>query len=241
MKVGKKRYYFDKESTLMATGFTKIGKKTYCFNKSGVMQTGFKKITTHTYTYKDGKYKKKTHKYHYLMNKKGVMQTGFHKVKGKLRYFDKYDGSMFDIGVQGDYIISSDGVCHKLPKPTGDKAASERKVARMVAKYSKIYKTDFANVGRAAAYVAFFSYRSTYTMEGDNYWRAYGPFCAKEYSCAGSTRALGLVLEYMGFDWTHANANDYSHQWCVLKMDGKTGFADGQVGMVGYGAHPNAR
>ena len=37
---------------------------------------------------------------------------------------------------------------------------------------------------------------------------------------------------------THANENGYTHQWVILEMDGQKGFADGQVGMVGYGCHP---
>ena len=36
----------------------------------------------------------------------------------------------------------------------------------------------------------------------------------------------------------YANENEYKHQWCILKMDGKTGYADGQGYYVGYGKHP---
>ena len=58
-----------------------------------------------------------------------------------------------------------------------------------------------------------------------------------EYSCAGATRALGLVLDCMGYQWTHVNENQYGHQWCSLYMDGQLGFADGQIGLAGYGEH----
>ena len=41
----------------------------------------------------------------------------------------------------------------------------------------------------------------------------------------------------MGYNWRHVNENQWAHQWCVLEMDGQIGFADGQVGMAGYGEH----
>ena len=31
------------------------------------------------------------------------------------------------------------------------------------------------------------------------------------------------------------NENQNCHQWCVLNMDGKLGYADGMSGLVGYG------
>lgn len=55
------------------------------------------------------------------------------------------------------------------------------------------------------------------------------------YTCAGSTRALGRVLDYMGYSWQHVNENKWSHQWCIVTMDGQTGYADGMGGIAGYG------
>ncbi len=77
-----------------------------------------------------------------------------------------------------------------------------------------------------------------YSMEGREYSQAYGVFISGVYSCAGSCRALGLVLSCMGYEWTHVNANQYTHQWLELEIDGIQGFADGQIGMAGYGEYP---
>ena len=49
-----------------------------------------------------------------------------------------------------------------------------------------------------------------------------------------------MVLEEMGYQWTHANENAWTHQWVILYMDGQIGYADGQVGWAGYGTHPAA-
>ena len=55
------------------------------------------------------------------------------------------------------------------------------------------------------------------------------------YTCAGTTRALGRVLDYMGYSWQHVNENKWSHQWCIVTMDGQAGYADGMGGIAGYG------
>ena len=33
----------------------------------------------------------------------------------------------------------------------------------------------------------------------------------------------------------HVHRNQYRHQWVELKLDGKKGWADGQLGVAGYG------
>lgn len=98
--------------------------------------------------------------------------------------------------------------------------------------------SDLEKVAQAAYIVSLYCADATYTMEGKDYRTAYGVFIKGEYSCAGSTRALGMVLNCMGYAYEHANENQYTHQWCILNMDGQTGFADGQVGWAGYGPHP---
>lgn len=69
------------------------------------------------------------------------------------------------------------------------------------------------------------------------YNQPYGTLVTSHSSCAGDTRALGMVLEYMGFEWYHVNANQWDHQWCVVyDVDGQTAFADASVlGIAGYG------
>ena len=73
---------------------------------------------------------------------------------------------------------------------------------------------------------------------GSDYYTAYGVFIKGESSCAGCTRALGMVLEEMGYSWKHVNENQWTHQWVELTMDGQVGYADGQVGLAGYGTYP---
>lgn len=89
----------------------------------------------------------------------------------------------------------------------------------------------------AAQIVSYYCSFCNYTMEGADYRTPFGVFVKGEYSCAGATRALGLVLDCMGYQWTHVNENQYGHQWCSLYMDGQLGFADGQIGLAGYGEH----
>ena len=69
------------------------------------------------------------------------------------------------------------------------------------------------------------------------YNQPYGTLVTFHSTCAGDVRALGMVLEYMGFQWYHINADKNTHQWCVVyDVDGQTAFADGaQYGVVGYG------
>lgn len=101
-------------------------------------------------------------------------------------------------------------------------------------------ETDLDRVAAAAAIVADYSSRASYTMSGEDYATAYGVFVKGEYSCAGSTRALGMLLECMGYSWRHVNENLYTHQWVEITMDGQRGWADGQIGMAGYGDFPFA-
>lgn len=69
------------------------------------------------------------------------------------------------------------------------------------------------------------------------YDQPFGTLVTFHSTCAGDVRALGLVLEYMGFSWYHVNANQWDHQWCVVyDVDGQTAFADSSTfGIVGYG------
>ncbi len=119
-----------------------------------------------------------------------------------------------------------------------DRQASE--IARQIASEinSKGYGTDLEKVQAAASKVSEYYYKGTHIESGNDYRTPYGVFIKGEASCAGCTRALILVLEYMGFtNLVHANENGWTHQWVILTMDGQKGYADGQVGMVGYGCH----
>lgn len=101
------------------------------------------------------------------------------------------------------------------------------------------YKTDIEKVEAAAIKVSEYYQKGVHVEKGIDYYTPYGVFVKGESSCAGCTRALMLVLDLMGFkNMTHANENEWTHQWVILTMDGKVGYADGQVGWAGYGCHP---
>lgn len=96
--------------------------------------------------------------------------------------------------------------------------------------------TDYKRISAAASYVSDYCSLCEYGADETNYYRSpYGVFVAGVYTCAGSTRALGRVLDYMGYTWQHANENQNSHQWCIVTMDGQLGWADGMAGAAGFG------
>lgn len=115
------------------------------------------------------------------------------------------------------------------------KDAQALTVAKQIASVIPSDYTDLGRVSIAARIVAYYCSFDVYTMDGTDYRTPFGVFVKGEYSCAGATRALGLVLDCMGYQWTHVNENQYGHQWCSLYMDGQLGWADGQVGLAGYG------
>lgn len=230
-KIGKNRYYFDPDSFAMKKGcFKTVSGKRYYFGKNGAAYTGLRKI---------GK-----NRYYFNTRTCAMKKNGFQVVKGK-RYYFTQNGAAATIGVHKGYIIAYNGRCYKLNlKKTGNKDADARRVAKLIAKCCgpKSIQKDKTRVGRAAYYVSYFCSRCRYTTEGSDYSTPYGVFIARKYSCAGSARALGLVLDYLGYGWTHANENQWTHQWCTLRMDGRRGYADAFLpgGMVGYGRFPLA-
>lgn len=120
-----------------------------------------------------------------------------------------------------------------------EKDAQARAVAQSIAD-SISAGSDLERVRAAASIVAGYCANATYTSSDPDYRTAYGVFCKGVYTCAGATRAMGLVLECMGYSWTHANPNQWTHQWCELTMDGQPGWADGMGGIADYGACPFA-
>ena len=117
-------------------------------------------------------------------------------------------------------------------------------VARQIANsiLAQGYTTDLQKVQAAANQVAANYNRANHVETGLDYATPYGVFVTHSASCAGTTRALIQVLEYMGYtNLTHANENLYTHQWVILTIDGEVGYADGQVGWVGKGPHPSAQ
>ena len=112
--------------------------------------------------------------------------------------------------------------------------------------------TQIEMVAYATGIVRAYCDRGTYTTTGTLYRTAYGVFIAGEYSCAGSTRALGLILDYLDvlcqkkdptkygpLKWVHVNANKWDDQWCQIVCDYHEAYADPIGAWAGYGKHPN--
>lgn len=96
--------------------------------------------------------------------------------------------------------------------------------------------TDLDRVSCAAYIVSLHCEESVYMQDDLKAYKSpAGPFVYGVYTCAGSTRALGRILDYMGYNWYHVNENQNKHQWVIVEMDGQIGFADGMGGFGGYG------
>ena len=125
-----------------------------------------------------------------------------------------------------------------LTKAQGEEAD---RIAQDIAKKvmaERSLNTDLKKVRAASKIVAWYCSRGVYGNDEKRYYRSpYGVFVAGVFTCAGATRALGRVLDFMGYDWHHVHENQWAHQWCVLEMDGEIGFADGQAGLASYGEH----
>ena len=103
-KIGKKWYYFDKKTGSAAVLATKIGKKVYLFSESGVLaKKGWRK----EYTGLD-------EEAYYYVKSDGSVTTGWKKIKGKWYWFNKW-GEMAasckkKIGKK-TYKFNKNGVC----------------------------------------------------------------------------------------------------------------------------------
>ena len=100
--------------------------------------------------------------------------------------------------------------------------------------------TDLDKIRKASSIIyREYIVNNTYGTDANKYYRGpYGVFIAGIHTCAGGARALGRVLDFMGYDWEHANPNQWTHQWCIVNMDGKTGYADAMGYGCGFGTHP---
>jgi hypothetical protein len=59
-----------------------------------------------------------------------------------------------------------------------------------------------------------------------HYNDVYGFFINRVSSCAGATRAVGLCLNILGISYEHMNENQWSHQWCRVKVNKTDGLCD---------------
>lgn len=135
---------------------------------------------------------------------------------------------------------SPDNTGHNYYKGlTAEQAAAGDAIAKQIADSvmaNSAYTTDLQRVNAAAQIVQGYCKNELYGADANKYYRSpYGVFVTGNWTCAGATRAMGRVLDFMGYSWTHVNENQWAHQWCVLTMDGQIGFAEGTCGCAKYG------
>ncbi len=113
-------------------------------------------------------------------------------------------------------------------------------------------------VAYATGIVRAYCDRGTFTTTGTYYRTAYGVFLQGDYSSAGATRALGLVVDYLDelcqkwnqnnptasdnygpLKWVHKNVNTWDDQYMQLVCDYHEAYADPVAALAGYGKHPN--
>ena len=196
---------------------------------------------------------------YYFWPTNGYMTTGWVPDNGNW-YYLKDDGTMARNETLRYYTFDANGVYtpaipiaqdpgdrgHNYYKGLSAEQAAEAdlhaKLLASLALNDPQCHSQFEQVSVASKLVNEYLYRGPVDVlpESNYYYRSpYGVFVAGDWTCAGCTRALGRVLDFMGFDWTHANENDYFHQWVIINMDGYAGYADAQGGYVGYGEyHP---
>lgn len=139
-----------------------------------------------------------------------------------------------------DVFLQLEKLPHTSSSASGDadKDAQAMAVAQQIADQCK-EGTDLERIRKAASGVYLLHVLGgKYTNKDKDYRTAYGVLCKGVYTCAGTARAMGMVLECMGYEWLHANPNQYTHQWCIIKMDGRIGWADAMGGVADYGVHP---
>ncbi len=93
----------------------------------------------------------------------------------------------------------------KVAKKIADEVRAE------VGKEKSLKQIAFAT-DKVAEYYDKCSYDDTKVVN----WSAWGVFIGKEASCAGATKALGMVLEQLGFEWEHMYEHSKGHQFCKV-------------------------
>ena len=73
-----------------------------------------------------------------------------------------------------------------------------------------------------------------YSETVQHYNDVYGFYILNVSSCAGATRAVGLCLNILGIPYEHVNENQWSHQWCRVKIGRTNWLCD--VYMPRYGS-----
>lgn len=191
----------------------------------------------------------------YYFQEDGWMFTGWLPEDGKWRYLTSDGALAVDVTI-GSYHFDADGYYaptvptvenppdngHNYYKGLTEEQAAEAELhAQLLASLvlnNPANDTDLKKIQEAAQLIDLYCRKPPYEEAvGIDYRSPYGVFVTKNYTCAGETRALGRVLDYMGYSWIHAHENEDTHQWVIVNMDGQVGYADPQGAYVGYGEY----
>lgn len=260
MKTGKffagGHYYFADQNGVMRTGWVQVSGKWYYMDNSGAMAIGKKTIGNKTYCFReDGQmYVGWFQDYYanwYYADSNGVLAKGWKSVGGTYYYFYN-DYHMAAKTFIDHYYVNESGawVSSVAVKPdhqyykrlTAQQAAEADVVAKRIAEKAMAEggSTEGDKVAYAAALVQQYVKGCRYENDANSYYRSpYGVFVAGVFTCAGATRAMGRVLDFMGYTWYHTGEDQWDHQWVVVKLDGEYAWIDIQkIGaLMGFGNH----
>lgn len=223
----------------------------YYINPSGFMSTGWKDVKGTWYYFDDGgKMAANCWVGNYYLGSSGAMLTNTTTPDG------------YKVGVDGAWISGNNATSatkqvslneakaaaalgkHDYYKYCSQEQANQadavaRNIATRVLSDGSL-TTDLDKIKKASSIIyREYIVNNTYGTDANKYYRGpYGVFIAGIHTCAGGARALGRVLDFMGYDWEHANPNQWTHQWCIVNMDGQTGYADAMGFGCGFGTHP---
>lgn len=218
-----KWYYMD------STGAMAFGKKTvngvdYCFNEDGQMLVGW---------FQD---------YHgnwYYAQHNGVLLKGWQQINGTYYYFYKDYHMAAETYIDRYYVNEKGAWVYSAPVDrdprhywglTDAQAAQADAFARAIADKAMAQGTTaYEKVQIAAQMVQSYVANCSYQNDANGYYRSpYGVFVGGVFTCAGATRAMGRVLEFMGYEWYHPGEDQWDHQWVCVKIDGEYAWIDVQ-------------
>ena len=144
-------------------------------------------------------------------------------------YFDA-DGKMltstttpdgYKVNENGEWV-SEGSVMKCVVAKSEEQAAQADRIAKNVANAimnDSTKQTDLDRVRAAAQFTELCCGASCYGADDAKHYRSpYGVFISGIYTCSGSTRALGRILDYRRIAWEHANENQDTHQWCIKRI-----------------------
>ena len=223
------KWYYAKPSGVLVRGNYTVGGVAYYFTETGAMGVGW-------FMTENG--------WHHA-SASGALSLGWKTIGGSKYYFYK-DGHMATDTFIDNHFINEEGVYthsvaanpdHKYYKYlTSQQAAQADAIAKAIAQEAMKYggNTDREKIAYASQRVKEYLDNARYGNDEDYHYRSpYGVFVSGRWTCAGSARALGRVLDFMGYTWYHAGEDQWDHQWVCVKMDGEYGSVEPQYGATG--------